>query len=50
MEEVRNSLDKLVCRINKATKTVEIVLKGCITTICFLENGQAIIKNARKAA
>lgn len=50
MEDVRNGADKLVCRIDKTTKMVEIVLKGYVTTIRFLENGQAVIQNASKAA
>lgn len=46
MEEVRNSSDKLVCRIDKQNKIVEIIIKGCRTTIQFLDDGQAIIENA----
>ena len=30
MKEIRNSQGKLVCRIDKTSKTIEIVLKGCI--------------------
>lgn len=50
MQDVRNGADKLVCRIDKASKTVEIVLKGCKTTIRFLDDGQVLIENANKAA
>lgn len=50
MEEVRNSLDKLVCRIDKQNKIVEIIIKGCRTTIRFLDDGQVLIRNAIKAA
>lgn len=50
MQDVRNGADKLVCRIDKANKTVEIVLKGCKTTIRFLDDGQVLIENANKAA
>lgn len=50
MQDVRNGADKLVCRIDKASKTVEIVLKGYKTTIRFLEDGQVQIENANKAA
>ena len=50
MQDVRNGADKLVCRIDKTSKTVEIVLKSCKTTIRFLDNGQVLIENANKAA
>ena len=33
MEEIRNSSNKLVCRLDKARRVVEIVIKGCKTTI-----------------
>ena len=35
MEDVRNSRGKLVCRINPATFTVEIVSKGQKTIVVF---------------
>lgn len=50
MQEVRNSADRLVCYIDKSKKTVEIVVKGCKTTIRFLDNGTVEIMNADKAA
>lgn len=50
MQDVRNGADKLVCRIDKTSKTVEIVLKGYKTTIRFLDDGQVVIENANKAA
>ena len=50
MQDVRNSANKLVCRLDKQTKTIEIALKGCTTTIQFLENGQVLIQNANKVA
>ncbi len=50
MQEVRNSANKLVCQIDKLSKTVEIVLKGCRTTIRFLDNGQVQIVNASNIA
>lgn len=50
MEEVRNSQGKLVCRVDKASKTVEIVLKGCTTLICFSDDGQISVINKEKAA
>lgn len=49
MEEVRNSSNKLVCRIDKASRTVEIVIKGCKTTIQFKNDGTVEIKNAQTA-
>ncbi len=45
MQEVRNGNKRLVCCIDKQTKTVEIVLKGCKTTIRFLEDGSVAIIN-----
>jgi hypothetical protein len=35
MNEVRNSDGKLVCRIDKKERMIEIVNKGCITEIRF---------------
>ena len=43
MKEVRNSMDKLVCRIDEKQKIVEIVLKGQKTTIQFLQNDVKIV-------
>lgn len=50
MQDVRNGADKLVCRIDKSSRTVEIVIKGCKTIIRFLDEGQVLIKNANKVA
>ena len=50
MQEVRNSMDRLVCCIDKSRKTVEIVVKGCKTVIRFLDNGTVEIINADKVA
>lgn len=49
MEEVRNYCNKLVCRIDKASKIVEIVMKGYKTTIRFKPDGTVEIKNAQTA-
>ena len=49
MEDVRNGCNKLVCRIDKASKIVEIVIKGCKTTIRFKSDGTVEIKNAQTA-
>lgn len=49
MEEVRNGNGKLVCQIDKQGKVVEIVMKGCKTTIRFLADGKVEIINAQAA-
>ena len=49
MEDVRNGCDKLVCRIDKSERLVEIVMKGYKTTICFKSDGTVEIKNAQTA-
>lgn len=49
MQEIRNSQGKLVCRIDKPTKTVEIVVKGCVTVICFSDSGVTIENTERTA-
>lgn len=48
--DIRNSQGKLICRIDKNSKTVEIAVKGCITTIHFTEDGNINITNTSKAA
>lgn len=50
MKEVRNNADKLVCMLDEATKTIEIILKGYKTSIHFLDNGQVLIENTDKIA
>ena len=47
MQEVRNSANKLVCRIDKERKVVEIVIKGCKTQIRFFYVGTTEVKNAK---
>jgi len=47
MEEVRNAADKLVCRIDKGKKVVEIVMKGCKTQIRFLDDGTTEVINTK---
>ncbi len=49
MQEVRNRLGKLVCRIDKASRIIEIVIKGCKTTIQFKDDGMVEIKDAKAA-
>lgn len=43
MKDIRNSMDKLVCRIDEKLKIVEIVLKGQKTTIQFLQNDVKVV-------
>ena len=50
MQEIRNADNKLVCRIDKVSKTVEIVLKGCVTRIRFTDDGNVEIINTERAA
>lgn len=50
MREIRNSMDRLVCMIDEKNKTVEIVMKGCKTTIQFLENNSVKVINANNIA
>lgn len=51
MEKVKNAADKLVCKIDKLQKLVEIVHKGYTTIIRFFDDGHVeITNNADKAA
>lgn len=50
MKQIRNADGKLVCQIDEAKKTVEIVIKGFKTTVCFTSDGQAVIVNTKPAA
>lgn len=45
MQDIRNGANKLICRIDKVSKTIEIVRKGYKTIIRFLDSGQVLIKN-----
>lgn len=49
MKEIRNSQGKLVCRADKDSKTVEIAIKGCVTTIRFSDDGKINVTNKNKA-
>lgn len=49
MQEIRNSVGKLICRIEKDSKTVEIAVKGCVTTIRFSDDGKINVTNTNKA-
>ena len=44
-EEVRNGDGRLVCRIEKTTGDIEIVIKGCTTLIKRTENGEVKVIN-----
>lgn len=48
MHDVRNSDNRLVCRIDEQTRTVEIVVKGCKTIIRFYDNGTVNVTNVSK--
>lgn len=49
MEEIRNGQGKLVCRVDRQTKTVEIAVKGSVTTIRFTDDGKIKVINTSKA-
>lgn len=49
MKEIRNSQGKLVCRIDRPNKTVEIAVKGCVTLIHFTDDGEINVTNTNKA-
>jgi len=50
MREVRNSDGRLVCRVDDATGTVEISVKGCVTTINRKEDGTTEIIHSKRTA
>ncbi len=47
MISIKNSDAKKVCRVDPQSRTVEIVHKGCRTTITFLENGTCKVINTK---
>lgn len=49
MISIKNSDAKKVCRVDPQSRTVEIVHKGCCTTIRFLENGTYEVINTKTA-
>ena len=49
MISIKNSDAKKVCRVDPQSRTVEIVHKGCCTTIRFLENGTYEVINTKNA-
>lgn len=50
MQEIRNKDSKLVCQVDKETKTVVIVVKGCKTTLRFTDDGKIEVKHAKVTA
>lgn len=49
MISIKNSGAKKVCQVDPQSRTVEIVHKGCRTTITFLENGAYKVTNTKAA-
>ena len=49
MISIKNSDAKKVCQVDPQSRTVEIVHKGCRTTITLLENGTYIVTNTKAA-
>lgn len=49
MISIKNSDAKKVCQVDPQSRTVEIVHKGCCTTIRFLENGTYEVINTKIA-
>ena len=49
MISIKNSDAKKVCQVDPQSRTVEIVHKGCCTTITFLENGTYNVTNTKAA-
>ena len=45
MEEVRNASGKRVCDISADHKTIEIVIRGCVTRITANPDGTLNIEN-----
>jgi uncharacterized Rossmann fold enzyme len=47
MNEVRNADGKLVCRIDKEERIIEIIAKGCITIIHYHPDDMPAIEHYR---
>ena len=45
VENIKNAAEKLVCRLDKRRKLVEIVRKGYKTTIRFTDDGRVEVLN-----
>lgn len=50
MQEIRNAKGRLVCRVDRKSKTVEIAVKGNVTVIRFTSDGKMKVTNIDKAA
>jgi len=50
MREIRNSDGRLVCRVDEATNTIEISVKGCTTLISLTSDGKIKTKNIKRVA
>ncbi len=48
MEKIRNLRNKLICQIDRKTKTVEILIKDCVTVIKFTDDDRVKIINKYK--
>ena len=48
MQEIRNNKGKLICMVDKPTKTVEIAVKGCVTKIRFSADGTVQVQHSEK--
>ncbi|MCM1295583.1 MAG: hypothetical protein NC311_08570 [Muribaculaceae bacterium] len=47
--EIRNNQGKLVCKVERNSKTVEIAVKGYVTLVKFCEDGNINVINKNKA-
>jgi hypothetical protein len=45
MTEIRNSVGKLVCRVDTKNLTIEVVRKGIRTIVYLVPNGKPIVLN-----
>jgi len=50
MREIRNTDDRLVCRVDESTGAVEIRLRECVTVIMRTPTGEIKIVNTKKTA
>ena len=51
MQDVKNASGKLVCRLDRVKRVVEIAHKGCKTVIRFYDGGRiGIVNYPEKAA
>lgn len=50
MQEIRNSVNKLVCRIDERRRIVEIRSRDNVTLVQFCDDGTVIVTNAKMSA